>query len=357
MSTKVMFTAASNLVHKDEKIDNVGMVLWDGDLYFNGRKSEFVIKHFIEGDAHIRLTYDDLKSITSLGDNIKVTMIDRTMASFSNGKNTMRIPVQPITTAPAIATIDDAAYTPITDTYTYAAPVFNIAQANTYVNALATPEYSTIAALDQNFIAGSFGAIVHEMSLTDVQDMFSKAVVHKADIAIRDTKLFLRVIIDGQWIYAVSCITKPIATKAAVEFLNRMAINDYEAGHLVTVRIPGKAMVPTLMTIESLDLTPQIIYKFGNGMLEISGTDNNGREFKSTIDSAESTEDVTMRVHTVTRDILNFVGAPFGGIDKSVFVFTINATTCKFYLEAEPLNEKDRKTTIVNRYMCGYKRA
>lgn len=356
MSTKVMFTAAGSLVHKDEKIENIGMVLWDGDLYFNGRKSEFVIRHFIEGEAHIRLTYDDLKSITSLGDNIKVTMIDSTMASFSNGKNTMRIPVQQVSAMPVIAMIDDAQYKPITETYAYASPVFEIAQQHTHVNALNHDGHPGIAAFDQNFIAISFGEIVHEMSLTDVQDMIRKAVTHKADVAIQDTKIYLRAVVDGQWIYAVSVVTKPIVTKVMTDYLERIAIKDYEQGHLVTVRIPGKALVATLATIEALALTPQIVYKFTNGDLEITGTDKNGREFKSTIDQVEATESVSMRVHTVTRAILNFVGAPFGGIDKSVFVFSINATTCKFYLEAEPVVEKDRKTTVINRFMAGYKR-
>lgn len=356
MSTKVMFTAAGNLVHKDEKIENIGMILWDGDLYFNGRKSEFVIRHFIEGDAHIRLTYDDLKSITSLGDNIKVTMIDPTMASFSNGKNTMRIPVQQASTQPTVAMIDDAEYKPITDTYAYASPVFEIAQSHTHVNALELSAHSMIAALDQNFIAASFGEIVYPMSLTDIQEMIRKAVVHKADIAIKENKIHLRAVVDGQWVYATSIITKPIVTKAMTDYLERIAAKDYEQGHIVTIRIPGKALTPTLATIESLALTPQIIYRFANGALEISGTDKNGREFKATIDQVEATESVSMRVHTVTRAILGFVGAPFGGIDKSIFVFTINATTCKFYLEAEPVSEKDRKTTVANRFMANYKR-
>ena len=355
MSTKVMFTAAGNLVHKDEKIENVGMVLWDGDLYFNGRKSEFVIKQFIEGDAHIRLTYDDLRSITSLGDNIKVVMIDRTMASFSNGRNTMRIPVQPVSTAPTISTIDESLYKPVTDTYTYASPIFDIAMEHTHVNALqgASP---AIGAFDQNFIAATFGDIVYEMSLTDVRDMFRKAVTHKADIAIHEQKIYIRAVIDGQWIFSVSVITKPIVTKIMTDYLNRMAVKDYEQGHLVTVRIPGKMLTPTLATIESLGLAPQIVYKFTNGMLEISGTDKNGREFKSVLDDVETTESISMRAHTLTRSILGFISAPFGGIDKAVFVFSINATTCKYYLEAEPVQEKDRKTPIANRFMAGYKR-
>ena len=354
MSIRVSFTAAASLVHKDEHLENIGMILWDGDLYFAGRKSEFVIRDFIQGAARIRLTYNDVQAILKIGDNVSVTMIDDGCASFANGRQNIRIPVHAASAHPTIGILEEDAYAPIKDVYKAASPVFNITTDHTHVNALENDGSPCIVAFDQNFLAVTFGEINSEMSMTDIPEVIKKAVAHKADVAFRDSRIYFRALVDGQWVYAVSVVTKPIVTSVQMDFLRKLSARDFGRGDFVTAKVAGKDMLGAMQLVESLDTDPRVEYHFKKSEIVVVGNDKNSRRFTSTIENVESSAEIKTLMHSISRSMLTFVGSPHGGIDKSRFIFTLNVTESRMYIEAEPL--KGDSSALRTVYMMGVKR-
>lgn len=352
MNVSKILTSIKSMIPNEENLKNRLFYIQDGNIYFSGDSSEFLVEDIVEPDINIAITYSRLEMLKQLQNSMHIDKIDDYSVRIYDDKMSFQINTNQLDHKAESKLKDDITEgINLQEIYGHCSKIFDLTSDGT--STIFTGEIDSPSLGDVGFVASkkedrlAVSVLNHKMDSIDFTNNAGEvknAVVRNANMSINKDKLIYSVEVDNNLVYVSNKLHKSIIDDKTKNYIRMLLGTKYQESVDCTLKFKAKDFKQIMTILNKKETFSVIEFVYENNELVIRGINFQNESVETKLECT-SNEDVAFQVTDIDPKAYQFVCEPYGGLDKCNIIMELIIDKRLIIISAESLEETDIVST------------